>query len=92
MRTKATAVSIHGVLENLETPLKALVEVRRALRSGGVIGARSTDWGGFLLGPSNAILEKAVALWQKLQRHKGINTQFGRHRAGVIRQAKLIPR
>ena len=37
------AVFAHGVLEHLREPLKALTEMRRVLKQGGVIGIRDAD-------------------------------------------------
>ena len=44
-------VFVHGVLEHIASPASAIFEIRRVLKSGGLVGSRHADFGGFLLEP-----------------------------------------
>jgi ubiquinone/menaquinone biosynthesis C-methylase UbiE len=49
----------HSMLETLDSPLDALVEIRRALKPGGVVGAACVEYGGLILsGPEEELLRR----------------------------------
>jgi ubiquinone/menaquinone biosynthesis C-methylase UbiE len=77
----------HAVLEHLQSPVKALQELLRVLKPGGVLGVRSPDWGGFLIAPSNPELERAISYYQLIQQRNGGNTHVGRQLRGLLREA-----
>ncbi len=72
------AVFAHAVIEHLKSPLNAFQEIRRVLKPGGVVGICSPDWGGFLISPSNPILEAAVRFYKELQINNGGDPYVGR--------------
>lgn len=72
------AVFAHAVMEHLKTPLNAFKEIRRVLKSGGVAGVCSPDWGGFLISPSNPTLEAAIRFYKQLQINNGGDPYAGR--------------
>jgi SAM-dependent methyltransferase len=77
------AVFAHALLEHLPRPDRALCELRRVLRSGGLVAVASPDWGGFLVAPPDDRLDRALALYQRLQTERGGNVRLGR-RLGVL--------
>lgn len=81
------AAFAHAVLEHLQEPTKALQELYRVLKPGGIVGVRSPDWGGFLIAPSHPELEKAISYYKLLQQRNGGNPNVGRHLKAFLRQA-----
>jgi SAM-dependent methyltransferase len=69
------AVFSHAVLEHLTEPVRALTELRRVLKPGGVAGLRSPDWGGFLTWPDAAA---ALDAYESMQTANGGDTRIGR--------------
>jgi SAM-dependent methyltransferase len=68
----------HALFEHLSDPGRALREIHRVLKPGGVIGICSPDWGGFLLSPPSPELTRAVAAYTSLQNRNGGDVEAGR--------------
>ncbi len=61
----------HALMEHLAEPVRAIREMHRVLKPGGVIGLCSPDWGGFILSPPSAALEAAVSAYTAIQSGNG---------------------
>jgi ubiquinone/menaquinone biosynthesis C-methylase UbiE len=83
------AVFLHGVLEHLQNPVRALCEVRRVLRRGGVLGTRHADFGGFILEPAPAPLDQFASLFERLMLHNGTHPRAGRQQVRWLREAEF---
>jgi SAM-dependent methyltransferase len=72
------AVFISAVLGNLREPVRALLEVHRVLKPGGVIGVKEFDHGGDLVYPAVPALAKYGELYVRLRRDNGHDPEGGR--------------
>jgi ubiquinone/menaquinone biosynthesis C-methylase UbiE len=80
-------VFAHAVFEHLREPMAALSEIRRVLKSEGLVALRSPDWGGFLVAPETGPLIAALAYYQSLQIQSGGDVHVGRKFKSMLRQA-----
>jgi SAM-dependent methyltransferase len=84
------AAFAHGVLEHPGDPMRALVEIRRVLNPGGIIGVRSPDYTGHVYSPTNPIVDESLALIERfVQLHGGSRRIGGRLRA-MLRDAGFV--
>ena len=77
----------HALMEHLADPVRALREFHRVLKSGGVIGLCSPDWGGFILAPPSAELSRAIDAYRRLQTRNGGDVHVGRKLGTHLRAA-----
>ncbi len=81
------AVFAHTLLHHLNQPLRAIKEMKRVLKSGGVIGIRDDDDGGLIIAPANQGWEDWYTLRDKMWKHYGRDRRFGRHLRRLLREA-----
>jgi ubiquinone/menaquinone biosynthesis C-methylase UbiE len=81
------AVFAHVVLMHLSEPGRALAEMRRVLRPGGVVGVRDCDWGGRIHAPMTPLLEQWYAVTVRIRQRNGGDPFMGRHHRRLLLDA-----
>ena len=80
-------VHAHQVLQHLADPIRALAEMRRVCRAGGVVAAREGDFGAMCWYPENEGLTEWRTLYRAVARSAGGEPDGGRHLRSWAQQA-----
>lgn len=84
------AVFMHTVLSHLREPVRALAEMRRVLRPGGIVGVREPDFGTILSTPATPLLEQWRALVTRVLQHNGGDLLRARHLRSLFLEAGFV--
>ncbi len=82
-------VHAHQVLQHLTDPVRALREMRRVTRPGGLIAARDGDYGAMVWYPDLPVLDEWRQLYRRVARAAGGEPDSGRMLHAWARQAGL---
>ncbi|HEY8251629.1 MAG TPA: methyltransferase domain-containing protein [Burkholderiales bacterium] len=81
------AVFANGVVMHLREPVRALAELRRVLRPGGIAGVRDPDFGATLYAPLTPVFERLLSVRARVRRHNGGDPFLGRHYRRLLLEA-----
>jgi SAM-dependent methyltransferase len=80
-------VFAHTLLWHLREPVRALTEMRRVLRRGGIVGVRDIDWGGRIHAPLTPVLEQWYEMTVRVRRRNGGNPFMARYQRQLLLDA-----
>jgi ubiquinone/menaquinone biosynthesis C-methylase UbiE len=83
-------VHAHQVLQHLTDPVTALVEMRRVLRPGGILGVRDSDYGAFVWWPDVPELTRWMELYHQVTARNGADADAGRRLFGWVQRAGFV--
>ena len=81
------AVFANGLLLHLREPVRALREMRRVLRAGGVAAVRDLDWGSWLVAPTTPLLEQFRTLLKRGMAVNGAGLEYARGQRALLLEA-----
>ncbi len=75
-------VHAHQVLQHLTDPVRALGEMRRVLRPGGILAIRDSDYSGMAWAPREPLMDRWMAVYQEITDRNGAEADAGRFLLG----------
>ena len=85
------ATFAHAVLNQLGDPSRALGEMHRVLKPGGLISLRTTYPAGDVHTPADPLADKSMEILNRLYRHNGGDWDVGRRLRGLLLEAGCRP-
>jgi SAM-dependent methyltransferase len=84
------SVFAHNVLEHVNDPARAIKEMYRVLKPGGMMGLRDIDFGGHILASADPLLEQYHAIFEADWRRTGGHPRLGRELRALLQSAGFM--
>lgn len=84
------AVFSNTVFTYLDEPLRALREIQRVLKTGGLVGIRVADFDGHLFAPSYPILRRFFQLFAGIGEQRGGSFYLGKELPSLLHQTEFV--
>jgi ubiquinone/menaquinone biosynthesis C-methylase UbiE len=81
------AVFSHNVLEHIPEPSKAVKEMYRVLKPGGIIGIRDINYGGHIIAPKKGVSERAIYIMESAIKEAGGHPRLGPQLGRLLHEA-----
>jgi ubiquinone/menaquinone biosynthesis C-methylase UbiE len=78
-------VHAHQVLQHLGDPIAALHELKRVVKTGGIVAARDSDYGEMSWSPKDPLLDRWLDVYQQIARRNGAEPNAGRYLSDWVR-------
>ncbi len=84
------AAFAHTVLQHLAEPVKALKEMYRVLKPGGVVGVREEDWDAWIWHPGMPVVNEAMRIYREVWERNGGHPAGAKMHREWLRKAGFV--